>query len=68
MQYWYQSNAEDQQLVSKLEDYLMQGKLSLTTPAHVFAASPTIRKDVVNKLKVQRIETNEYEVVPGADL
>jgi len=68
MQYWYQSNAEDQQLVSELEDYFMQGKLSLTTLAHVFAASPTIRKDVVNKLKVQRIETNEYEVVPGADL
>jgi len=52
MQYRYQSNAEDQQLVSKLEDYLIQGKLSLTTPAHVFAASPAIRKDVVDKLKV----------------
>ena len=38
----------------------MQSKLSLTTPAHIFAASPTIRKDVVDKLKVRRVETNEY--------
>jgi hypothetical protein len=41
----------------------MQGKLSLTTPAHVFAASPTIRKGVVDKLKVRRVETNGYEAV-----
>ena len=41
----------------------MQGKLSLTTPAHVFAASPIIRKDIVEKLKLRRVETNEYEVV-----
>ena len=46
----------------------MQGKLALTTPAYVFAASPAIHKDVVDKLKVRRIETNEYKVVPGADL
>jgi len=46
----------------------MQGKLALTTPAHVFAASPAICKDVVNKLKVQCVETNEYKVVPRADL
>ena len=62
-QYRYTSNAEDQRLVTKLEDYLMQGKLSLTTPAHVFAASPAIHKDVVNKLKVWRMEANEYEAV-----
>jgi len=41
----------------------MQGKLSLTTPAHVFAASPAIRKDVIDKLKVRRMEANKYEVV-----
>jgi len=45
----------------------MQGKLSLTTPAHVFAASPTIRKDVVDKLKVWRVKTNKYEAVSAAD-
>jgi len=48
-QFKYQSNAKDCHLVSELEDYLMQGKLSLTTPAHIFAASPIIRKDVVEK-------------------
>jgi len=48
-QFKYQSNAEDCHLVSELEDYLMQGKLSLTTPAHIFAASPIIHKDVVEK-------------------
>ena len=51
-QFWYHSNAKDQRLVTKLEDYLMQGKLSLTTPTHIFAASPAICKDVIDKLKV----------------
>jgi len=63
VQYRYMSNAEDQCLVTELEDYLMQGKLSLTTPAHVFTASPAIRKDVVNKLKVWCMEANEYKAV-----
>jgi len=62
-QFRYHSNAKDQRLVTELEDYLMQGKLSLTTPAHVFAASPAIRKDIVDKLKVQHVEANEYKVV-----
>ena len=66
-QYRYQCDAEDQHLVSELEDYLMQGKLSLTTPAHVLASSPTVRKNVAEKLKVRRVETNEYKVVPTAD-
>jgi hypothetical protein len=52
LQYQYHSNAEDAQLVSKLEEYLMQGRLSLTTPAHIFAASPIIHKNIVEKLKV----------------
>ena len=63
MQYRYQSNAEDLQLIRELEEYFMKGKLSLTTPAHVLAASPTIRKNLAEKLKVQHVETNEYKVV-----
>ena len=63
LQYHYHSNAKDQQLVSKLEEYLMQGRLSLTTPAHIFATSPAIRKNIVEKLKVQHMETNEYEAI-----
>ena len=66
-QYRYHSNAEDQRLLSELEDYLMQGKLSLTTPAHIFAVSPAIRRNVIEKLKVRRVKTNEYEVVPVED-
>jgi len=52
-QYRYQSNAKDQQLISQLEDYLMQGKLSLTTPAHILAASHAIHKNIAKKLKVR---------------
>jgi hypothetical protein len=65
LQYQYHSNAEDTQLVSELEEYLMQGRLSLMTPAHIFTTSPVIRKNVVEKLKVRQVETNEYEVVPA---
>ena len=66
-QYRYQSNAEDQQLTMELEEYLMKGKLLLTMPAHVLAASPAIRKNLAEKLKVRRVETNEYEVVAAGD-
>jgi len=66
-QYRFQANVEDQQLVVKLEEYLMQGKLSLTTPTHVFAASHTMRKNIAEKLKVRKVETNEYEAVLSKD-
>ena len=39
----------------------MEGKLSLTMPAHVLATSPMIRKELVEKLRVRRIEANTYE-------
>jgi len=45
----------------------MQGKLELTTPAHVLTASPAIHKDIINKLKVQCIKTNKYKAVSTAD-
>jgi len=45
----------------------MKGKLSLTTPAHVFTASPAVCKNIAEKLKVCHVETNEYKVVPIAD-
>lgn len=66
-QYHYQCNAEDHQLVSELGEYLAQGQLSRTTPAHVLATSPAIRKELFNKLKVQRVETNGYEAVSTRD-
>jgi len=52
----------------ELEEYLMKGKLLLTTPAHILAASPAICKNLAKKLKVQCMETNEYEVVAAGDL
>lgn len=60
-QYRYQSAADDQQLVSELQAWLMEGRLALTTPAHVLAASPTIRKDLVERLRLRRVETSSYE-------
>ena len=60
-QYRYQSTAEDLHLVSELESWLMEGKLAQTTPAHILAASPTIRKDLVEKLRLRRVEATTYE-------
>jgi hypothetical protein len=63
-QYHYQSNAEDQQLISKLYSWLMEGKLSLVTPTHILAASPTICKELAKKLKMHYMETNLYKWLP----
>ncbi|KAF8262850.1 hypothetical protein EI94DRAFT_1808196 [Lactarius quietus] len=43
-QYRYQSLAEDQHLTAELLKWLLDGKLSLVTPAHILAASSGIRK------------------------
>jgi hypothetical protein len=51
VQYRYQANAKDQHLTAELEEYLMQGKLSLMTPAHIFAASTAICKLIAEKLR-----------------
>jgi len=51
----------------ELEEYLIKGKLLLTTPTHVLAASPAICKNLAKKLKVQHVETNEYKVVATGD-
>jgi hypothetical protein len=56
---------EDQQLILELEEYLMQGKLALTTPTYILAASPTIQKNITEKIKVQHMEIHEYEVAPA---
>jgi hypothetical protein len=64
-QYRYQATAEDSHLVSELQRWLLDGRLSQTTPAHVLAASPTIRKELVDKLRVRRVEANAFEEVQG---
>jgi hypothetical protein len=42
----------------------MDGKLSLTTPVHTFTASPSIRKDLVDRLRMHPIDTNSSEGAP----
>jgi hypothetical protein len=46
---------EDQQLIAELQSLLMEGKLAQTTPEHILAASPAIRKDLVEKLQACRV-------------
>ena len=67
-QYRYQSTAEDYRLISELESWLMEGKLAQTTPAHVLAASPVIRKDLVEKLRVRRVEAGSFEEATNTTL
>jgi len=67
MQFKHQLNAEDHHLILELEDYLMQGKLLLTTPTHIFVASPVIQKDIVEKLRLQWMENTEQEVTQGTN-
>jgi hypothetical protein len=67
MQYQYYCNTKNQQLALELEEYLLQGKLSLTTPTHILTASHPVCKNIANKLKVCCVETNEYKVVHASD-
>ena len=63
-QYRYQATVEDQQLTIELTSWLINGKLSLTTPAHILAASLVIHKELCEKLRPQRVETSWIEEVP----
>ena len=60
-QYRYQSLAEDQQLMAELLRWLLDGRLSLVTPAHILAASPGIRKELAERLKLRRVDTANLE-------
>ncbi|HEX4714522.1 MAG TPA: retropepsin-like aspartic protease, partial [Ktedonobacteraceae bacterium] len=60
-QYRYQSNAEDQQLTTQLFNLLLEGKLTQATPAHILAASASIRKDLVERLRTRRVEAAVFE-------
>jgi hypothetical protein len=39
----------------------MEGRLGQTTPAHILAASPAIRKDLIEKLHVRRVKASSFE-------
>jgi hypothetical protein len=52
---------EDQCLVSKLQAWLLDGKLIQTTLAHVLAASPAIHKELVKWIHVHQVKVNVLE-------
>jgi len=60
-QYRYQCNVEDQKLIDKLVTWLWQGNLAHITPAHLYAASPSVRKEISERLRVCHIEVTLYE-------
>ena len=45
-QYHYQCNAEDQKLIDELVTWLWQGNLMHITPAHLYATSPSVCKEI----------------------
>jgi hypothetical protein len=66
-QYRYQSNAEDHKLTTELYQWLLDGKLSLVTPAHVLAACPAIRKELIERLRTRRVDIASFEEIPSPD-
>jgi hypothetical protein len=57
-QYCYQATAEDQCLISKLQAWLLDGKLIQTTLAHVLATSPAICKELIEQICVHWVKVN----------
>ena len=50
-QYRYQSNAKDQQLINELVSSLWQGNLTQVTLVHLYAASPAVHKEILERVK-----------------
>ena len=61
LQFCYQSNAEDQKLTSQLLKWLLEGKLTQTTPAHILAASVPIHKDLSKQLHTCHIKATAFK-------
>jgi hypothetical protein len=66
-QYCYQSNAEDHKLTTELYQWLLDGKLSLVTPAHVLTACPAIHKELIERLRTCRVDIASFEEIPSPD-
>ncbi len=62
-QYRYQAGAEDQALTKQLLGWIFDGKLDQITPAHIFAVSPPICKELVERFMLRRVETGSFEQV-----
>ena len=67
LQYHYHSDPEDLHLLSELHSWFWQGKLDQITPAHLCAASPSIRKDIADQHRVWWVETASYETACTSD-
>ena len=68
LQYRYQASAEDQALTKELIGCIFEGKLDRITPAHIFAASSPVRKEVVERLRSRRVETASFEQADGEEM
>ena len=66
-QYRYQASAEDQALTKELLDCILKGTLDKVTPAHILAASPLVRKELVEHLRPRRVETASFEEADEED-
>ena len=71
-QYRYQCSAEEMKLIDELVTWLWQGNFPHITPAHLYAASPSVPKEISERFHVRRIEVTPYEepsdrLAPAAD-
>jgi hypothetical protein len=60
-QFKYQANVKHQKLTDELAAWLLEGKLTQTTPAHILAASNPIRKTLAERLRPRHVETGAFE-------
>ena len=56
------SNAEDQELIDRLVDMILQNKLRDVTPAHIFASSGPIRQKLIDYLRTQRVTVSNIQI------
>jgi len=50
-------------LTKQVMDWILKGKLDQVTPAHIFATSPPIRRELVERLLPRHVETGSSEQV-----
>ncbi|TDL14381.1 hypothetical protein BD410DRAFT_846086, partial [Rickenella mellea] len=68
-QFKYHSAAEDQSLIDDTMKMILEGRLSeLVTPAHLFAASPSLRARFVELLRTKRVDSADAAKIHAAIL
>jgi hypothetical protein len=50
--YRWQCDVEDERLIDELVAWVLEGKLTQIAPAFALAASPSIRKKLINRLRI----------------